>query len=339
MAICRIYLLTYRRNHLLPRALNSLLQQSMTDWICEVHNDDPTDPFPRELVASISDSRIIMVDHAENLGATRTFNLVFQSVPEPFVSLLEDDNWWEPDFLETLLAAMNQYPDVQVAWANMRLWKEDLDGTWNDTEQTVWLEADSTRLFDWGQFQQIRGALHSNGAMMVRSHSAEQYTIPETTPFALTEPVRERAFHFPILLVSQVCANFAVTQSTARTDQLTAWAQVQTLLTASFFRHTKADSSFMQQVWNDARSKPARSTNGLFFAAFVCQDCRQLLDYATLNDWLFLFASSLKHPLETIRNLRAIEVHPKLWKFLNQRTDQRMQERDTSTSHFISSAK
>ena len=49
MAKVRVYLLTYRRNHLLPRALKSLLAQSFTDWVCELHNDDPADLFPARL--------------------------------------------------------------------------------------------------------------------------------------------------------------------------------------------------------------------------------------------------------------------------------------------------
>lgn len=46
MAICRVYLCTYRRNNLLSRALNSLLAQTFKDWVCELHNDDPEDSFP-----------------------------------------------------------------------------------------------------------------------------------------------------------------------------------------------------------------------------------------------------------------------------------------------------
>jgi glycosyltransferase involved in cell wall biosynthesis len=106
MAICRIFLTTYRRHATLPRAIDSLLKQTVTDWICEVHNDDPSDPFPRQLVEEIGDPRIKIVDHAKNFGATYTFNLPFQPVQEEFVSILEDDNWWEPDFLEVMIKTM-----------------------------------------------------------------------------------------------------------------------------------------------------------------------------------------------------------------------------------------
>ena len=54
MARLRIFLLTYRRPHLLRRALNSLLEQSMTDWVCELHNDAPDDDSPRTLLDELA---------------------------------------------------------------------------------------------------------------------------------------------------------------------------------------------------------------------------------------------------------------------------------------------
>lgn len=93
MPTVRVYLLTYRRGHLLPRALTSLRAQTFVDWVCELHNDDPTDEFPSKLVAETADPRIHYVPHESNLGPNRTFNLVFQPCAETYVCLLEDDNW------------------------------------------------------------------------------------------------------------------------------------------------------------------------------------------------------------------------------------------------------
>jgi len=60
MALIRIFLLTYRRPALLPRALNSLLSQTFTDWVCELHNDAPEDDGPSQLLNKINDPRIIL---------------------------------------------------------------------------------------------------------------------------------------------------------------------------------------------------------------------------------------------------------------------------------------
>ena len=68
MARVRIYLPTYRRPALLPRALASLRAQTFTDWVCELHNDDPEDPAPGQLLAGLGDPRITLVTHKRNLG-------------------------------------------------------------------------------------------------------------------------------------------------------------------------------------------------------------------------------------------------------------------------------
>jgi glycosyltransferase involved in cell wall biosynthesis len=120
MAVVRVFLCTYRRPVLLERAVESLRRQTMTDWMCELHNDDPTDVAPAALVERLGDPRIRLVTHSQNYGATKTLNLPFSSsIEEPFVSLLEDDNWWEPGFLERMLGALNRRPDVTVGYATL----------------------------------------------------------------------------------------------------------------------------------------------------------------------------------------------------------------------------
>ena len=105
MATVRIFLPTHRRPQLLPRAIASLRAQTFPDWICELHNDDPADPAPAQLVAQLADPRISLVTHERNLGGTAAFNQFFRATTEPFYSMLEDDNWWEPTFLQVMLDA------------------------------------------------------------------------------------------------------------------------------------------------------------------------------------------------------------------------------------------
>ena len=110
----RIHLLTYKRPNLLRRAVDSLLAQTLQDWTCELHNDAPDDPFPGELCRTINDRRIQYVPHQRNLGPTASFNLLFKNAAEPYLSLLEDDNWWEPDFLQEMVSTLDGLPNVDV---------------------------------------------------------------------------------------------------------------------------------------------------------------------------------------------------------------------------------
>src|SRR5437870_4247947 len=103
---CRVYLFTYRRPKLLSRAINSLVHQTYVHWVCEVHNDDPADPVPGKIIDEFKDARITLVTHPENYGGTKSFNCAFVPVQEKFVSILEDDNTWDREFLDTCIACL-----------------------------------------------------------------------------------------------------------------------------------------------------------------------------------------------------------------------------------------
>lgn len=162
--------------------------------------------------------------------------------------------------------------------------------------------------------------------MLVRSQNISNYVIPDSTPFVVTEAVRERAFHYPILFVPENLANFAITRTTSRTENLEIWGQMQTLLAASFFKDVPVEEDTLRDIWCKARSQPPRSTGTLLFAALICSKCRKLLRYATIGDWAFFIASCLKRPLTSLRILKAVSSNQKLWNFLNQQGAWRTEE-------------
>jgi len=150
------------------------------------------------------DPRFTVVTHPQNLGPTRTFNLMYLGGgSDRYLSLLEDDNWWEPDFLAAMVSAMDAHPSIQVGWSNMRIWQELSDGSWKDTDRLVWnlFDYHLPRLIDWPHPRQPRGGIHSNGAMLIRADAAARFRIPNDTPFAAIECVRERLFHYPLLFL------------------------------------------------------------------------------------------------------------------------------------------
>jgi glycosyltransferase involved in cell wall biosynthesis len=199
-ALIRVFVPTYRRRALLPRALASLRAQTCKNWICEVHNDDPADSFPAELVKHLADTRIELHQHERNLGAIATFNLFYRPTQEPFYCVLEDDNWWEPEFLDTMIRELRLHPNITLAWCNQRVWEEMADGSWRATGHLVNSESNAeSRLVEFGEAKQIMGAMHANGAMVLRTQALESYPTPNTLPFSGMEAFRERAFPHPLL--------------------------------------------------------------------------------------------------------------------------------------------
>jgi hypothetical protein len=322
----RVYLPTCRRPELLPRAVASLLAQTCADWVCEMHNDAPEDPFPAQLVARLNDPRLTLVNHARNLGGTETFNLFFRAPAEAFYSILEDDNWWEPDFLATLLATAEEHPAVTVFWANMHVAEQLPDGQFRATGRTVWPQADGpVHLFPWGQPQQVCGALHSNGAALFRTRPGDDFRIP-AVPFAVIEPFRERMFPHPLLLVPRPLATFSLTLQTARSRDPAEWAETQAMLAATFFHDCPWEETRLAQVWADARAQRPTGTTNLILAAIADPAARPLLRHARWADWWVVLRGFVRRPGLYFRLRRSRRRHAAWWAFLRQQAATRWQE-------------
>lgn len=326
MSFVKVFVPTYRRHQLLPRALHSLQQQTFKDWRCEVHNDDPDDDFPRKLVAQINDPRITVVNHAQRLGGAGTMNAFYAPVSEAFVSILEDDNWWEPPFLAQMIAAAERNPEVTVLWANMKFWRECEDGSFVFTGRTTYPEEGPPyEEFWWPDTRQIMGAVHSNGACLIRSRANGDYRIPQV-PFATIEAFRERTFPQPLLLVRQPLANFSITLATERAGDGTAYGEANAFLLASFFRAADWPPHRMVEVFEVWRLKSPPSTNNFLNAALIDPSARLFLRIASVREVLRWMAGLARRPKMLMRLLQSRRVHSDWWEFLQTHTAERFEE-------------
>jgi hypothetical protein len=324
----KVLLGTYRRNDLLPRAVESLRAQTLTDWVCEVHNDAPDDRFPAEYIRKLGDPRIVVSTHSVNLGGVGTFNLIFRATAEPFYTLLEDDNWWDPTFLETMVAALKRHPEADVAWCNQRVWAEGAAGQWRDTGRCVNPpEPGGPRWVEWGHPRQAMGAVHANGAMLIRSRAGADYPTPNC-PFTSVEAFRERLFHYPLLYVPAPVAHFAMTRSTTRSGETDRWSVSLVLLAATFVRNSsQAPRQACAELWRHFSPQTPAPTNLLIWAGLIEPACRPLLHLATPRDWFRWFAGSIVRPRQSWRMLHGRRDHPDWWLFLDVATAARFREK------------
>lgn len=325
--IIRVFVPTYRRHALLPRALKSLLTQTFTQWVCEVHNDDPADAFPKELLSELKDPRIELHTHERNLGAVATFNLFYHPLREPFYSLLEDDNWWQPRFLETMIRAMQAHPKVVMAWCNQQVYEERPDGSWRDTGQFANPpEQSGARLVEFGDATQMMGALHANGAMIMRSRDNKTYLTPPNIPFVVIEAFRERMIPHPLLYVPQPLAIFSRTLQTSRSESRAEWAVVQMILAATFIKHSQYSDARLAKLFADARAKQPPATNSLLWAALMESACRSLLRHSKIGDWLLLLRGLIRRPNVLWRVICSRRRHEDWWRFLDHYTAARFKD-------------
>ena len=90
---------TFNRSQLLPRAIDSVLAQTYTDFELYVVDDHSSD-CTREVVAKYSDSRIRYHRNDTNSGVSASRNLVLKSARGRYVAYLDDDDAWAPEKLE-----------------------------------------------------------------------------------------------------------------------------------------------------------------------------------------------------------------------------------------------
>jgi len=289
MAKCRVYLFTYKRNQLLKRAVNSLLAQTFTDWVCEVHNDLPGDTFPEEYITSLNDKRFTIVNHPVNYGTTKSFNFAFKGCAELYASMLEDDNWWEPGFLDEMVHLMDNNPTLDVAWSNMFVWKELPGDEWVNTGKTLW-PTDADKSFSWPQCIQALGSLHSTGAMIYKGSKAINYTIPDITLSNSVELVRERCFEHPIYLKTKPLANFSFTIVSSQSNDTIKWTGTQTMMLASYIINAQNKRTEFIKLLNYNRPT-SPSTVPLFSLAVAFY----------LKEWALLYNLKLSDWMITIR--------------------------------------
>jgi glycosyltransferase involved in cell wall biosynthesis len=312
----RVYLVTYRRPKLLKRALKSLCEQRFVDWVCELHNDAPGDDGCRKLVEAIGDPRITLFDHPANLGAVETFNLCWKPIPNEFMSILEDDNWWEPDFLEEMVGIMDAHPEVDVAWSNMVRWQERPDDQWVP-DGTVWSRSGPPlEFFNELHPRQMMEALHSQGAMLVRAVGPHMTRHPDATPDFIMDAVKEHYMRPPLVLHRRPLANFALTLTTARNETLVEKVGGQALLAMDVLARNDVSREFFHQAWEYDWLTGGYARRALIVACLLSGRGWSHLRTVWGREFLKCVLWFLRHPLLTVGIVRYVLSDKQISAFL-----------------------
>lgn len=318
MSVVRVTVVTFRRPHLLKRALESVLAQTHRAWTVEVVNDDPDDHEPSRIVSTLDDSRITILNRERRAGGAVNFNHAFRPGPEPYAALLEDDNWWEPAFLETMIAALEAHPRATLITGNERIWEEQAGGAWIDTRRTLRPAQDRVREQPLRALDKCGGAILCNSAVVWRPAAMPSFATPPSMPVDVTEHYRERLIPHPFLLHDLPLVNFAVTLTTNRSSNGEDWTVQQLLLTASVFASLPPSRRprLAQALWQRTRSRDTVAQTMLLLAGWIFPEAHTLWRSGTVAEKLRLALHLLRHPAAYGRYRRIRHDHDDLWSFL-----------------------
>lgn len=103
----------YNKAPYVRKTVESVLCQTFTDWELIIIDNGSTDGS-NEVVAEFTDSRIQIVQLAENVGVSNARNKGATLATAPLITFLDADDWWDPTFLEEMANLIDRHPDAGI---------------------------------------------------------------------------------------------------------------------------------------------------------------------------------------------------------------------------------
>lgn len=108
---------TYNRPAYLKQALLSVLQQTYPNFEVLVA-DDCSRENPQQLLDELEDDRLHLYRQATNRGVGVNVTHALVQAQGKYIACLNDDDLWEPNFLEKLVPCLERHPEASVAFCD-----------------------------------------------------------------------------------------------------------------------------------------------------------------------------------------------------------------------------
>lgn len=106
-----VILTTYNRHSLLPRALQSVIDQTYENWECIVVDDASDEPV-QPILEAYDNSRVRYHRHDKNKGLSAARNTGLRLARGSMVAFLDDDDEWLPEKLDRQVEQLEQADDA-----------------------------------------------------------------------------------------------------------------------------------------------------------------------------------------------------------------------------------
>ncbi len=110
--ICR----TYNQERFINQAIQSVLNQTLSDWELIVINDASTDGT-ESVILSFKDPRIKYIRNDKNLGPIENLNIGIQNATGKYITILDGDDIFYPNKLWIQTEFLDQNPDYGAVFA------------------------------------------------------------------------------------------------------------------------------------------------------------------------------------------------------------------------------
>ena len=111
---------SYNSAEYLEETIQSVLYQTFQDWEWLI-TDDKSQDLSVEIIEKYDDPRIKLLVLEKNLGAGEARNNALSRAKGRFITFLDSDDYWEPEFLEKMLNFMKENWRILVMLGVMRI--------------------------------------------------------------------------------------------------------------------------------------------------------------------------------------------------------------------------
>lgn len=114
MPTASVVIPTYNRAEVLPRAVNSVLNQRFEDFELIVVDDASTDST-NEVIKSFSDGRLTYIRHQTNKNGSAARNTGISAASGEYIAFLDSDDEWHPNKLKAQIDQLQKRSDDWIA--------------------------------------------------------------------------------------------------------------------------------------------------------------------------------------------------------------------------------
>ena len=130
----------YNKLPYIQKSIESICQQTYTDWECLVVDDGSTDGSGKLIDDMVGrDARFIVV-HQINAGVSMARNRAISKATGIFLAFLDADDWWSPLYLEKMVGMMKQCDRAGIIGSNYVKVRNGKEYTFFDEVPTGYIE-------------------------------------------------------------------------------------------------------------------------------------------------------------------------------------------------------
>jgi hypothetical protein len=122
-------IMTHNYGHFLPEAVESVFNQTLTDWELLISDDNSTDDTARIVAPFLGDPRVRYVRHQMPLGQAGNWSFVLSQGRAQKLAVLHADDIWLPSMLDSAMSFFRDNRNLDMYCSNWNVLRDDVVDT------------------------------------------------------------------------------------------------------------------------------------------------------------------------------------------------------------------